>query len=355
MRVKVSLMGDVCLPRPASLTIHDGPCFEMPTPMMWPPGLALQQNKLTTTVFHKAQFIALREHDCGHMIPHVTVPATNPELPLIIAFSKRKVMFSSSKVKANGAQIACTEIGSPPVPLPMLCCGSPLPCPTGFPSFNGLHTVSVGVSIGDIVAGFIAIAMGIVGELLCARFGLTKGGLAGLASKLLGASTVQEWAFKQALGLISGCARIALTQEGKLKVEVGSGYAGFEATIEHEREGRLKLGAEAHAADLKTGCAYANNPNGTTSHQFTGSQATLEGTYSTQYTTTSGRTGEPAEKKLQITNTRGSVSTYRDGPSDASAALWQQTTTLQANGHATSTTATYAGSSSAAGTWGTPL
>lgn len=352
MRVKVSLMGDLCLPQPASMTIHGGLCFEMPTPMMWPPGLALQQNKLTTTVFHKAQFIVLREHDCGHMIPHVTIPASNPELPLIIAFSRRKVMFASSRVKANGTQIACTEIGGPPVPLPMLCCGSPVSLPNGFPSFNGLHTVSVGISIGDIVAGFITMAMAIVGALLCARFELAKGELAGLASNLLGASTVQEWAFKQALGLLSGCARIALTQEGKLKVEVGSGYAGFDASIEYEREGRFKLGAEAHAADLQLGYAHAINPDGTTSHQVTGSQATLEETYSTQHTTTNGRNGKPAEEKLQITDTRGTVIVHCDRPSDTTASSWQQTTTTPAKGSATSADHS---SSSPAGSWGMPL
>ena len=355
MRVKVSLMGDVCLPRPASMTIHDSLCFEMPTPMMWPPGLALQQNKLTTTVFHKSQFIVLRSHDCGHLIPHVTIPSASPKLPLIIAFSKRKVMFSSSKVKANGAQIACAEIGAPPVPLPMLCCGSPVPLPTGFPSFNSLHTVSVGISIGDIVAGFIAIAMEIVGEILSERLKLTEGGLSGLAAKLLGASTVQEWALKQALGLLAGCARIALTQEGKLKVEVGSGYAGVEASIEYEREGRLKLGAEAHAADLKLGYVYANNPDGTTKHQFTESEGKLDGAESTQYTTTSGTRDRPAEHKRQTTTTRGTVTIRADRPSDTTATSWQQTTTLQADGNATSTTVGYAGASSAAGSWGMPL
>ena len=217
----------------------------------------------------------------------------------------------------------------------MLCCGSPVSLPNGFPSFNSLHTVSVGLSIGDIVAGFIAMAMAIASALLCARFELAKDGLAVLASNLLGASTVQVWAFKQALGLLSGCARIALTQEGKLKVEVGSGYAMFDASIEYERDGRLKLGAEAHALDLQLGYAHAINPDGTTSHQVTGSQATLEETYSTQYTTTSGRKGKPAEEKLQIMNTRGTVNAHGNRPSDTTASSWQQTTTTPAKGSAT--------------------
>jgi len=331
------------------------PCLEAPTPMMWPPGLALQQNKLTTTVFHKAQFVVLRGHDCGYLIPHVTIPPANIKLPLIIAFSKRKVMFSSSTVKANGTQIGCTEIGGPPVPLPMLCCGSPLPWPNGFPSFNGLHTVSVGISVGDIVAGFIAIAMEIVGEILCNRLKLSEGGLDGLAARLLGASTVQAWVLKQGLGLLTGCARIALTQEGRLKVDIGSGYAGFEASIEYRRKGRLKLGAEVNAATLKLAYAHSINPDGTTSNQFAESEGSRVGTNSTEYTTTSGTKQKPAEKKLQITKTRGTVSVHADRPSDTTAASWRQTTTTPANGLPTTTIAAYPGASTAAGSWGLPL
>jgi hypothetical protein len=323
--------------------------------MMWPPGLMLQQNKLTTTVFHKAQFVVLDGHDCGYAIPHITVPPANLELPLIIAFSKRKVMFSSSKVKANGAQIGCTELAGPPIPLPMLCCGSPVSLPNGFPSFNSLHTVSAGLSIGDIVAGLIAIALEIVGEILSKRLKLGDGGLDGLAGKLLGASTLPEWGLKFGLGLLSGCARIAATQDGKFKVEVGSGYAGFDAAIDHAREGRLKLGAEAHAADLQLGYAYAINPDGTTSHQFTDSAGKLEGADSTQYTITGGSKQKAAVAKLQTTSTRGTVSLYGDRPSDITAASWQQTTTTPATGPATSTTTSYSGSSSLAESWGMPL
>ena len=312
MRVKVSLMGDVCCPRPALLTMHQGispppalyppntslPCLESPTPMMWPPGRALGQNKLTATVFHKTQFIVLEGHDCGHMIPHLTIPPANLKLPLIIAFSKRKVMFSSSKVKANGAQVGCTELGGAPVFLPMLCCGSPISWPNGFPSFNSLHTVSVGLSIGDIVAGFIAIAAQMLGESLCERWGLKAGGLDDLAAKLLGASTLREWALKQALGVLSGCARIAATQEGKLSVEVGSGYARARATQEFTREGRNTLAKiRLNGANEELGYAYVTNPDGNTSHQWTGTVGTPVGSGSIQRTDPYG--GGRVEHKTQ--------------------------------------------------------
>jgi hypothetical protein len=355
MRVKVSLMGDVCLPQPATMTIHDGLCFEMPTPMMWPPGLALQQNKLTTTVFHKAQFVALEGHDCGYVIPHVTIPLANPKLPLYIAFSSRKVMFASSKVKANGAQIGCTELLGPHVPLPMLCCGSPVSIPNGFPSFNWLHTVSVGLSIGDVLAGFTAIAIDVFGKLLC---GLKwfKGESKNLAESLVGAGNVKQWVLKNALSSLSGAARLVLTGEGKLlRVEAGSGYAGIGGSVEHRREGRLKVGAEAHTAILQGGDAFAVNPDGTASNQWTASAGTPLGTGSIQHTTTYRTDSQLEEETTQTTLTGGAVDFLDDGPGDTGAVSRQHTTTLQANGHATSTTTTYAGSSSPAGSWGMPL
>ena len=369
MRVKVSLMGDVCCPMPAPLTIHQGtppvpglyppgsplPCLEAPTPMMWPPGLALQQNKLTSTVFHKSQFIVVEEHDCGPMIPHVTIPPANVNLPLNIAFSKRKVMFTSSKVRANGAQIGATDLFGP-IPLPMLCCGSPLPLPNGYPALNSLHTVSVGIRIGDIVAGLIAIAAEILGEVLCGRWQLTKGGLGNPAAKLVGASTLREWGLKQGLGVLSGCARIVATQEGTLKVEVGSGYARAKAWQEFTREGRATAaGVCLNAGNEQSSVALVVNPDSTISLQSAHSEASETGTDSVQHTMTSGTDEKPAEKKVQVTNARGTVTSHSHSPSDTDVVSWQKTATTPARVSSTSTSAGYAGWSSAAGSWGMPL
>jgi hypothetical protein len=368
MRVKVSLMGDVCLPRPALMTVHQGtppppppllyppksplPCLESPTPMMWPPGLALQQNKLTTTVFHKAQFVVLEGHDCGYAIPHVTIPPANISLPLIIAFSKRKVMFSSSKVKANGAQIGCTEIGGPPIPLPMMCCASPASLPNGFPSFNGLHTVSVGLSSGEVAAGFLAIACNILGSLVCRLEGF-RDGYQDLTKELVGAANWKEWAFKTALGCLSGAARVALTADGKvLRVEIGSGYAGLRIASKELSEGGSKVEREYQVGPMQVGLAHTDNPNGTTSDQSTLSVGSPIGTGSSQLTNTYDSNGELAEQKTQTTATGGAVDYYAG---DTAAIADQHTTTLQADGHATSTTVGYAGSSSPAESWGMPL
>lgn len=344
MRVKVSLMGDVCLPQPAGMTVHNGvsppppiyppgplPCLESPTPMMWPPGMALQQNKLTTTVFHKAQFVVLEGHDCGYAIPHITIPPANTELPLIIAFSKREVMFSTSKVKADGAQIGCTELAGPPVPLPMLCCASPASLPNGFPSFNGLHTVSVGLSSGDVAAGFLAIACNVLGSLVCRLEGF-KGGYQDLTKELVGVANWKEWGFKTALGCLSGAAKVALTDEGKvLRVEIGSGYAGLRVSSKELSKGGSRVEREYQVGPMQVGLAHTGSPDGTTSEQSTLSVGFPVGTDNSQVTETHDRNGLSAK---QITQT---------------------TTTLGADGQATSTTVSYAGASPPAGNWGTPL
>ena len=323
--------------------------------MMWPPGLALQQNKLTTTIFHKAQFVVLEGHDCGYAIPHITIPPANIKLPLIIAFSKRKVMFSSSKVKANGAQIGCTELGGPPIPLPMMCCAAPTSLPNGFPSFNGLHTVSVGLSGGDVAAGFLAIACNILGSLVC-RLEVFTDGYKDLTKELVGAANWKEWGYKTVLGCLSGAAKVALTGDGKmLRVEIGSGYAGLRVAAKELSKGSSKVEREYQAGPVQIGLARTDNPNGTTSDQSTLSVGSPIGTGSSQLSDTYDSNGKLTEQKTQTTVTGGAANCRADGPGDTAAISGQHTTTLQADGHATSTTVGYAGSSSPAGSWGMPL
>jgi hypothetical protein len=355
MRVKVSLMGDVCAPVPLSMTIHDGACVEMATPLMWPPGFALQQNKLTTTVFHKSQFIVLGDHDCGHVIPHVTIPLTNPKLALYIAFSKRKVMFAASKVKANGSQVGCTELIGFHVPLPMLCCGSPVSLPNGFPMFNWLNTVSVGLSLGDVLAGFVAIAIDVFGKLLC-NLKWFRGGYDGFVKEMVGAANLKQWALKNALASLSGAAKLVLTREGKyLRVELGSGYAGFQVSWKRSPEDRMKAERQHQVGPVQVVLAHSDRRDGTTSDQSTVNEGTPTGTRSSQLAKTYDGKGNLLEQKTQTTATGDAVDVLGDGASDMTAVSRQHTTTLQANGHATSTAVTYAGSPSPAASWGMPL
>ena len=268
MRVSVSLTYDICLPIPLSMTYHAGPCVESPTPMMWPPGLALQQNKLTRTVFHKSQFIVLGDHDCGHMIPHVTVPASPMSL-LYTAFSTRKVMFASSRVKANGAPIACTELFAPHVPLPMSCCGSPVPLPIGFPALNALNTVGVGLSQRDIVAGFFAIACNTLGKLI-RSLKWFEGGYDGLAKELVGAANFKDWVVKNIFASLSGAAKIVLTGDGnQVRIDLGSGYAGMRLSWKTSPDDRLKTKREYQVGPVQVRLTHREERAGTTSDQST--------------------------------------------------------------------------------------
>jgi hypothetical protein len=314
--------------------------------------MALQQNKLTKTVFHKAQFVVLEGHDCGYAIPHITIPPANIELPLIIAFSKRKVMFSTSKVKADGAQIGCTELAGPPVPLPMLCCASPASLPNGFPSFNGLHTVSVGLSSGDVAAGFLAIACNVLGSLVCRLEGF-KGGYQDLTKELVGAANWKEWGFKTVLGCLSGATKLALTGDGKvLRVEIGSGYAGLRVASKELSEGGTKVEREYQLGPVQVGLAHTDRPDATTCDQSTLSVGSPIGTGSSQDTETHDSNGRLTAQTTQTTITGGAVN-YDSG--DTAAISNQDTTTLQADGQVTFATSGYAGSSSPAESWGMPL
>jgi hypothetical protein len=314
--------------------------------------MALQQNKLTKTVFHKAQFVVLEGHDCGYAIPHITIPPANIELPLIIAFSKRKVMFSTSKVKADGAQIGCTELAGPPVPLPMLCCASPASLPNGFPSFNGLHTVSVGLSSGDVAAGFLTIACNVLGSLVCRLEGF-KGGYQDLTKELVGAANWKEWGFKTVLGCLSGATKLALTGDGKvLRVEIGSGYAGLRVASKELSEGGTKVEREYQLGPVQVGLAHTDRPDATTCDQSTLSVGSPIGTGSSQDTETHDSNGRLTAQTTQTTITGGAVN-YDSG--DTAAISNQDTTTLQADGQVTFATSGYAGSSSPAESWGMPL
>jgi hypothetical protein len=121
--IPVSIASDLTLPFiPPPITIHDfvavppAPAppvcmaIESPVAVMWGPGFALFQNKLTTTVIHQGMPFALDGHDCGYMITHVTVPVNNARLPIIIMFSGRKMAFAASTVKANVAAVGCSTL-----------------------------------------------------------------------------------------------------------------------------------------------------------------------------------------------------------------------------------------------------
>jgi len=386
MRVNVSLMGDVCFPFPISMTAHDGmspppppvitpltpyPCIESPTPMMWPPGLALQQNKLTTTVFHKFQFLALDGHDCGYVIPHVTIPPS-AKIPFLIMFSGRKVMFSASTVKANGAAVGCASLFSMAMPTPMLCCAWPVSLPIGFPPLNALNTVTVGMTWGDWFAGVIAIVVTMVADALCNLCPFfSEPALGDLASGLLGAGNLQQWAAKAVAGVIAGAAKMILTGEGSIQVGVGSGYAGVQASVGVTQEGGVTAGAQANVATLPVfpgsvqgGYQHTWNPDGTSSNQWTGSAGTPVGVGTVQQTTERDQDGNVTKTTTQTTASGGvavpgsAVAPMVPGAplvTGTGAGTYQRTTTEQPGQPTTTTSGGYGGVSSPLGGWGSDL
>jgi hypothetical protein len=304
MDVHVSTMGNLVVLVLPPLTLHDYmppppqpavppfvPCVETPVPVMWPPGFGMQQNKLTTTVIHKFQFLMLEGHDCGYMIPHVTIPANNLQIPLLIAFSSRKAMFSASTVKANGTAMGCSQLLL--FPLPMMPCWSPVSLPSAFPVLNVINNVTAGMTWGDFFAGIAAILIAIAADALgywakdVAKFPLFKSlfpsDLAGkLFGKLLGGSSVGALLVKTAAGVLTGAAKILLTGEGSIKIAIGSSYAGGNVSYTRTLDGQNQFQIQGQLAppglpSVVGSVQHTSNADGSTSNKTSVSAATAQG------------------------------------------------------------------------------
>jgi hypothetical protein len=358
MRVKLSLMGDMCMPQPALLSCHDAlPCLEAPTPIMWAPGVALQQNKLTKTVLHKHQFIALDGHDCGHCILHFGPPSLWPKLPAIIAFSKRKVLFSSSTVKAEDSQIACTQLSGGM--LPMLSCGSPVSVPNSFPAFNDLHAVSVNVTLADQLAGVIGIVTSMMGEVVIKRAKWLGKALPRPLEDLLGAGNVPQFGLKTMVGLVTGAARVLLTGEGKFKIELLSDFVGVKAEYEFKRDGRRRLAVQTqHLTDEGSrqdehAHTYDQNGNLVVDENSTSlanrNGVTIDGTSDTYGSDGTTRQNSHVSSRGHVSSLIGS----KDGQTEVRTV--NAVETVSSKGERVYSTNGFRGSSSRWGNWGGPL
>jgi hypothetical protein len=235
---------DVVLPPPAP-PIPSALCVEPPVMMMWPPGFALFQNKFTTTVLHKAMPIALDGHNCGYMLPHVSIPIVNILTPIQIAFSSRKMAFSAAKVKANGTPIATTA----PLLLPMMCCAQPITLPNGAAPTNCLNTVRVGVTLADAIVGWFSI----IATMAIDRYFYkpatldAKRILDDLKGKSLLGDKWKKAAWKAAVGALTGAAKIAVGgDQGNVSISFGSGYFG--GTISYSQgSGSKSVGGSLNA------------------------------------------------------------------------------------------------------------
>lgn len=148
------------------------PLIPVPAPMFsvemiafqfWPPGYALGQNKLTTTVKHKGMSIVQDGHDQGAMILDITPPQpANLYYAIMWPFSGRKITFGAAKVKMDGQGAGCSQAFL--IPLPMMTCGDPVSAPTAIPiPTQKLNSVIVGMTLTDLLAGLanIVISMAI--------------------------------------------------------------------------------------------------------------------------------------------------------------------------------------------------
>ncbi len=158
------------------------PSVEMIATQMWTAGYLMGKNKFTTTVKHKQFPICQASHDLGILIPDVTIPPTNLFYPLMWPFSKRKMMFSASKVKFNDKAVGCSIVG--PLPMPMMTCANPASLPTAVPLINLFNTLKVGMTPGDFVLGVAKIIASIAIDLILSKIFASSGPKGSYGSEL---------------------------------------------------------------------------------------------------------------------------------------------------------------------------
>ncbi len=214
----------IILPPPAP-PILSSMAIEMPATFMWTMGFLMNQNKFTNgakPVKHKGLWIALDGHDCGMMIPDLTIPpAPNLNYPIGWMLSSRKPTFSASTVKMNGTAVACAQwIGLPP--LPMMSCGDPVGAPICWSALTVTNTVSVGMTFADLAAGVINAAASMLTDYIFSKLPFEDLGLGNalesiLSNSLKGLSPVS---------FIAGFATSALTGNATFAVSLGLPFAG---------------------------------------------------------------------------------------------------------------------------------
>ncbi|MCB9681137.1 MAG: hypothetical protein H6733_06655 [Alphaproteobacteria bacterium] len=258
---------DLCLPVPL-MCLHDftpvpgpvpppqpglagGTAVEIPVPAGWGPGVALDACKLTTSVFLGAFPMCQEEHDCGALIPHVQVVPAPANLDTIghVVNSARTARFSASTVKADGTALACMNlIGWPPAP--MSCCSDPTDLPIGSALTNLLNTVEVGMTFGDVLAGWVAIAADALVDAACEALGGGEGAdgpddpWASVLADVVGDGVPTDRADLVAVGLKAavsvgcGLVKIAATGEGDATAEltVGGPFLGLSVEVGASRE-----------------------------------------------------------------------------------------------------------------------
>jgi len=307
-------------PMPAAPLSLAACAIESPVNAWWPPGAALGSNKFTTSVFHRHMAICLDGHDCGKFIPHLQVaPAPNNMLTLLhIPLSSRKCNFSASTVRMNGKPTACmTAIAWPPTP--MTYCSNPMSMPLADAPTAHLNSVVVHMTLGDWIAGAIAIAAGMILEYAMFKAGGGTRGFGQGAGKMIAQSKAGSsvasliapkligtflpanrtawinWGIKQGVGVATGLTRILITGEGSVSVSLpmGGPFLNVTPSIGYARTGGVgtTTAGVTGTAGTASGTGSVSRSNGTTS--ATGS-ATSRSPVGLGETTVSGTTGKGA-------------------------------------------------------------
>jgi len=237
-----------------------GPLFSIEgAAQWWPPGYYLHKNKFTETVRHRGNKIVQQGHDIGPIMPHLTFPLLgNPWYVKIYLLSSCEVKFSSSSVKGNGKEIGCASLW---IPLPMMTCGEPISWPLAFPITPiFLSSVSVGVTLMDLLAGVISIATSMILDFLFKPkmvpyvggpknlLGLLKGKtfrwflLRGLGKSIgskflpLRKKDIAEWVSRKAVSAVTGFTTDLLKGNPTASLSISHGIPGVENEYKLEME-----------------------------------------------------------------------------------------------------------------------
>lgn len=125
-------------------------------------GISMKRSKTSTVSQDGGNMIIHRTSDIGNLIPHVPIPPV-PNLvllPLVILFSGSKSYFGPASVQAQGKVIGCALIFVVDINgncWDILSAGIGLVAPTGV--VITWNTVETSLSWGDIIGGFITMAI----------------------------------------------------------------------------------------------------------------------------------------------------------------------------------------------------
>jgi hypothetical protein len=205
-----------------------GPHLEVPNTLFWEPGAAAGQNKLTSNVHSEGKTIALQAHDVGTLAVHV---APSLKLPITLLFASRKMNFSAHTVKMNGTS---TGVSSFWAPTPMSVCSMIVPS-LAIPVSNVMHGVNVGMTVGDMIAGYVSIALTIVANITAAAIAEAVPEIGYFAGQVCGATA----------SLIAGAVQIIATGEGTVGVTIGSPPLAVSGGVSRSNDGTWSIGGSA--------------------------------------------------------------------------------------------------------------